>query len=359
MCGISGWFVRENIAWRPDKPFICRLIEGIRMRGIDATGYGTLLDNDEGLYIYKGALLPGKFIEDIKKKEDLPIGRVGLVHTRGANVGSPKNNQNNHPLSYDGVNQSVIVTHNGTIGNLDKAYAALGMKPFAEVDSALIPAALAVLGPKDGMEFLQKESCGSAAFAALFNNGEMILARDTSPLYIAAPQPGVLLWSSEIDPMKEMSEHASEFGLPIWRIWGVADSQYWHWTSDGQVISKGKFRLRPLFAPPDFLRWEKKDWVKKEEPKADFEKVVTEFQKHFNAGAEKKLPMEKGTAIPCNWSGCWKRSVFRVYWNGERWIPLCEKHTNKWEKKGKSLVLSSTHEMGRKIASIAGVYSGL
>lgn len=370
MCGIAGYFVREGVEWRPSKDFICDLITGIQQRGYDATGYGTLLD-DGSMYVYKGPISSWRFLQDFRK-EDHPIGRVGIVHTRGANVGSADNNENNHPLPFEDEGRAVIVVHNGTVGNLDEAYTKLGVKKTAEVDSALIAAALGKKGAAQGLEFLQEKSCGSAAIAALFDNGSLLLARDTSPLYISQPQPGALVWSSEKDPLLKISEVDTEFGFRVANTWGVADSQFWYWNKAGERIAQGKFRLPIMFKPPEFLKFKntgtafetgKSEFDKRAGFKADKKDDTTDGSKrelvlHETRGYEErslptnKLTMEAEHNIPCNWSGCWKRSQYRIKYVNGRWIPLCHPHTQKWEKKGKDLVLSSTHEMARKLTAM-------
>lgn len=332
--------------------------------------------------------MPYKFIEDFKKPLDpngmeVPIGPIGLVHTRAANVGHPDDNSNNHPVIYERGGRVVIATHNGTIGNLDEAYEKLGVEPIAEVDSALIPAALCVLGVEKGMEFLQAESGGSAAFAALLNDGSLVLARDSSPLFIAQPAPGVLLWSSEAEPMKKLSEHANEFGLPMWKIWGVADRQYWHWAADGTTLLKGKFNLPAMKVAPQYRRGtsaataqqysfpatEAKPVALPAPPMTEMAKRACGFQPPHTTvklegdaeehrtrhDPERCLPMEKVHGISCNWAGCFKKALFKIHWSGARWIPLCESHKNKWQKKGHNLILSGTHEMVRKTAQAAGI----
>jgi len=368
VCGISGWLTRGNEPWRPTREFIGDLIEGIQSRGHDATGYGTLEDSGD-IYVVKGPIMPWRFVQNFKKAAEHPIGRVGILHTRGANVGDPEQNCNNHPVIYEEAKKAVMVVHNGTVGNLEKAYEALGIEPAAEVDSALIAAALGKLGAIEGMKFLIKHSGGSGSIAAIFSDGSLLLARDLSPLFIAQPKPGVMLWSSELQPMQKASENDNEFGMPMWRVWGVKDSSYWYWNGAGDLISKGDFRLPAMTKPPEYIK--NKGVTTPFQPGGG----ATELEKHFSAKKstgtdlvkldaapdmaerqkpENKIAMEPEHNVPCNWGGCFKRSVFRVFWKKERWVPLCQTHTNKWQYKGQSIVLSGTHEMARKMVAVAG-----
>ncbi len=313
--------------------------------------------------------MPWRFVQNFKKAAEHPIGRVGILHTRGANVGDPEQNCNNHPVIYEEAKKAVMVVHNGTIGNLEKAYEALGIEPAAEVDSALIAAALGKLGAIEGMKFLIKHSGGSGSIAAIFSDGSLLLARDLSPLFIAQPKPGVMLWSSELQPMQKASENDNEFGMPMWRVWGVKDSSYWYWNGAGDLISKGDFRLPAMTKPPEYIK--NKGVTTPFQPGGG----ATELEKHFSAKKstgtdlvkldaapdmaerqkpENKIAMEPEHNVPCNWGGCFKRSVFRVFWKKERWVPLCQTHTNKWQYKGQSIVLSGTHEMARKMVAVAG-----
>lgn len=379
MCGIGGWFARAGVEWRPSREFICDLIKGVENRGRDATGYGTLQD-DGNLYVYKGPISAWKYTQEFVKDEQHPIGRVGIIHTRGANVGSPDQNENNHPVAYGDENRAVIVVHNGTVGNLDEAYDSLGVERVADVDSALFAAALGKLGPLAGLEFMTKKSCGAAAIAAIFDDGSLVLARDSAPIWIASPREGVLIWSSEAEPLRKLAEEQdNEFGLPFWKVHCLQDSYYRYWDAKGNTMGKGTFRLPTMFKSPTYLR-DKTAATAQQITPAQTPAPMTELQKRMGFIKDKKeaeglkqhdieilkgdasdirnapankFDMEKEYKIPCSWSGCWKKSLYRIHYAGRRWVPLCESHTNKWQKKGHDVVISSQHEMGRKMASVA------
>jgi asparagine synthetase B (glutamine-hydrolysing) len=185
----------EKSQWRPDKKFIKYWFAQIENRGKDATGYATLTDESR-LFYMKGAGTASKFVASIDD-EDVPVGRIGLLHTRSWTVGPPAKNENNHPI----IVGKTVVTHNGGMYNIAEAYKALGVEtPVAEVDSAIIPHALHALGYVKGMEFLVEKVPGIAAIAALLPDKNLLLARDSKPLYIGRLPEGGFMWSSEEEP---------------------------------------------------------------------------------------------------------------------------------------------------------------
>lgn len=195
MCGISGWIMPEGSKWRPDKKFIKYWYEQIESRGKDATGYATLCD-DGRLFYMKNAGTATKFVKDLEE-EDVPVGRIGLMHTRSWTVGPPAKNENNHPI----IVGKTVVTHNGGLVNLAAAYKVLGVEtPVAEVDSAIIPHAIQQLGYQKGIEFLVEHTPGAAAIAALLPNRNLLLAKDSKPLYIGKLPENGFMWSSEDEP---------------------------------------------------------------------------------------------------------------------------------------------------------------
>src|SRR5688572_24131814 len=137
MCGIAGWFAQPGVNWRPTRQMIATMLDDIELRGVDATGYGTLRDNpqpgENKMFIYKGPVRAKEFNEFFLEEKNIPIGRVGLLHTRGASVGEPSVNANNHPIPYKYDNRMVMVVHNGGVGNLDAAYKKMAIEPPAEV----------------------------------------------------------------------------------------------------------------------------------------------------------------------------------------------------------------------------------
>jgi len=369
MCGIAGWLTGPKSKWRPSKELIRDLLIANVMRGRDATGYGTLT-NEGDLFMYKGALTAHEFCEEFMV-EDVPIGRVGILHTRGASVGTPAVNTNNHPLPYENpkTKVGVLVVHNGGIGNLEEAYKALGVDKEAEVDSALIPTALAMKGPIEGLRFLEKNTGGSATFAALFSDGSLLLARESNTLYLGSPAPGVLLWSSTDDVIRKVCT-VSEFGVQLTRTAIPQDRSFIYFRPDG-TTETGSFLLPVSYNSP--ARWERYPYFHSVKPAGP---AVTEERRslppspialgatstamsdtdrlpsHYRESKRSQgavIELSSALNLACFWGGCWKRGRFSVSYGGNFRV-LCERHKKRVVKQGHTIVTPSKEELRKKEA---------
>lgn len=103
--------------------------------------------------------------DDIAKNEDgidygAPVSMA--IHTRGASVGSPDDNNNNHPVLYN----KALVTHNGNVSNHDVIKR--GYDKVPDVDSAALSIAISLSKkPKEDIRptvFKISEMTGGAAF---------------------------------------------------------------------------------------------------------------------------------------------------------------------------------------------------
>ena len=396
ICGIAGWYVRNGVRWRPTQEMLGTMYKGIAARGKDATGYGTLQD-DNSMYVYKGAVEVPDFLTFFKE-QNCPIGQAGLLHTRAATIGDPETNSNNHPVSYEVPGgAAVMVVHNGQLGNLDEAYKALEIEQQAEVDSALIPAVLAIKGPVEGLEFLKEKSCGAAVIGALWDNGTLLLARDARPLYVAQVQEGAMVFASDKDSIADLSIHF-DFGIGFKKIWEVPDSWFSVWSKTGALVASGQgFRLKAMYTPPKFAshgtgftysapynvhhqkmktcEFCKESWWITHDCKTSSVMlsvneagVVITFpiirKSSTNVMPELSVRVNdvpKGINVFCSWAHCGKRSLKTVLLAkpdpiavpvpGQvkgAWYPLCQKHFNKWEAKPDKTVLSVNNEVIRK-----------
>jgi hypothetical protein len=196
MCGLTGWMMPAGSTWRPNKKLIEFWLKGIESRGRQATGYFTLTDEPEPRRFWmKGPVTASEFVTNIQA-DTTPVGRIGLMHTRSATIGTPYVNKNNHPI----VVGRNFVTHNGGFSEYKKVYEKLGItEPVAEVDSAIIPHAFDVLGYKEGLRVISEETAGLAAIVAVLPNLDILMARDGRPLFLARLPEGGRMWSSEPD----------------------------------------------------------------------------------------------------------------------------------------------------------------
>lgn len=187
----------------------------------------------------KNAGPSSKFVEDAEFDE-VPIGRIGLLHTRAWTVGAPSKNANNHPV----IVGKTAVTHNGGLYNIADAYKLLGVTdPVAEVDSAIIPHAIHALGYKNAMSFMVEHVPGTAAIAALLPDKNLLLAKDSKPLYLGKLPDGGFLWSSEDEPCFA----TTSFNMESFNFAKVGRLPEYTWVLvDGrnlQVLDKGDFKL--------------------------------------------------------------------------------------------------------------------
>ena len=262
------------------------------------------------------------------------------------------------------------MTHNGTIGHLEKCYEKLGIVPKAEVDSALIPAVLALRGPTEGLRFLKENSCGQATFAAVYDDGRLLLVRETRPLYIGTPYPGVIMWASEEAPVKKFCT-VNSMGLEFHNVMSAVDSKYALWEPDSEKPRVGDFRLPYLN-----VHIQKKSGGGpvgqgfRHEPENKSNGVqnrgsqVPSGQRGLveSRDALDRRPVLVGKDVKrpiCMWRSCWTRATDRVYLGKphEAWAPCCDPHYRKVTKLRKEFELSPEHERRKKMEKMASVGS--
>ena len=201
MCGIMGICLdgRER-DWDQIRTQMASLITESQVRGIDAAGIYIINKKHETLYLS----FPGIPEEMLTKREYLEImdtistDTVAIIgHTRAATLGSPQNNDNNHPI-YD---HPIIGVHNGVIRNhaiLDKKYGKI-----AEVDSAAI---MAMLRYKVGDKPLTVKTLATSldelsgpfaiAVADVRHSDRLYLARNSNPVSLGIRRKGGIYFAS-------------------------------------------------------------------------------------------------------------------------------------------------------------------
>ena len=141
MCGIAGIQVNKSdhqLTAEVRRELLQKLLIGIEARGKDASGVA-YRDNRGQAFIQKDSIKPSILARDL----DDGNGKwtTAIAHARFATQGSPKNNNNNHPIEVD----SYIGVHNGVIHNDNEIFELLSeskVTRIAEVDTEAVFALL-------------------------------------------------------------------------------------------------------------------------------------------------------------------------------------------------------------------------
>lgn len=192
MCGIGSFqLCKEEQACA--RKLAQNLLRGLQIRGTDASGIAWHDTQTSETFVQKHNCNGGLMASYLDKT----IGRTAIIHTRYATLGSPKNNDNNHPIDVNGV----VGVHNGHITNHNDLFLKVkGYKRKGQVDSE---AAFAYLryGPS-GRSLQDKLSDiqGGAALMWLQTNSEkqyLHVARLTSsPLVYGRTKAGSVICAS-------------------------------------------------------------------------------------------------------------------------------------------------------------------
>lgn len=215
ICGIAGCraFKDEPIT----KHHIQALLLAIEFRGAHATGICTfgksgeisVLKKDEPAWNFLKDTKTDKWIDaELEKKPE-----TVLLHTRHATQGSPRKNENNHPM-FSGVS---AVCHNGMISNDDHLFDSLKLERKAETDSDIIRAIVDEEGiTQKAIRTLGRMS-GSAAISVVHKDypGKLLLARSGNPIVYCVSDSGLMMWAS----VKEALHHAQRLWMEKFGLW--------------------------------------------------------------------------------------------------------------------------------------------
>lgn len=197
MCGIAGFSRNTARTSIPNgRDLAIDLAHAIESRGKDATGFAWQEKGDDENTWYSKR--KGK-ASNVAKLLALPYNGITnlAAHTRYLTLGSADNNDNNHPVTAEGI----TAVHNGRISNHNELIALSGLDRVGAVDSWAIPALLsqqAALGashPKELLELI--EGVASMCWFNMDEPGVMHLARcSTRPLTLGWTKKGDLVFSS-------------------------------------------------------------------------------------------------------------------------------------------------------------------
>ena len=192
MCGIFGYIGKENAV-----PIVVNGLKRLEYRGYDS--WGMAVPNKDRILIYKTV---GK-IGDKKDFDFLPKSNIAIGHTRWATHGGVTD-VNAHPhLSSDG---SFALAQNGIVENsviIKKELLSKGYKFHSQTDTEVIVRLIEDKYKKseDFYEAVRESflSLGGRNTIIVLNNetGEIIAARNGSPLVIGLKGKGDIIFSSD------------------------------------------------------------------------------------------------------------------------------------------------------------------
>lgn len=242
MCGIAGFSRKFPSSIADGRKLGRELAYAIESRGQDATGFGWFAGETP---MYWKA--PGSAYTQARLAP-LPLHlRTLIVHTRAATLGSPKVNDNNHPVVAPGI----VLVHNGMIYNDDDLIDSVGHVRVGEVDSEALAALLSLGARELGAEHpvdLLTEVEGSAAIAWLDSDGpeHLHLARlSERPLAIGYTRRGDLLFASTPVALKRC---ATFLKVELRSVETIPEGTYLEVTG-GKVIDRRRFKVRKYIAP--------------------------------------------------------------------------------------------------------------
>jgi asparagine synthetase B (glutamine-hydrolysing) len=186
MCGIGG-FSLSNKSKLNARTLSNALLAELDVRGGEASGYA--VQTKDSTIVFKKNVAGAK----LNLKRMPKNARVGILHTRLATHGSPKDNANNHPVM--SPDQSISLVHNGVIYNHKLVRTELQTK-LPEVDSSVIPAILEKYG-RDITQLSMLDGDASVAWLDDNDKGTLRVARIShSPLTIAQLKDGSFVFAS-------------------------------------------------------------------------------------------------------------------------------------------------------------------
>ncbi len=212
MCGIFGLALdgHARLSNKEVTKLINQLFVLSESRGKEASG---LALRDDAIEIYKQAISASEMIQSKPYKalinrhfnpaktrtEGHPVAFIG--HSRLVTNGNQSDNQNNQPVSYEGL----VGIHNGIISNVDELWASHPeLKRGSKLDSEVILALTnkyyqASQSLFTALAQVYREIEGAASIATLFNDEDaLLLASNTGSLYYAlSPEKHLLLFASE------------------------------------------------------------------------------------------------------------------------------------------------------------------
>src|SRR6266568_775461 len=193
MCGIIGYLGERSAA-----PIIMESLKRLEYRGYDSAGVAIFNEADGQTSVVKSAAKVDTLVERLT--EEMPVGRLGIGHTRWATHGRPTV-INAHP--HTDCHKQIMVIHNGIIENFAKLRGAYAMVIFSQRDPELLIGARLnaplVVGIGDKEWFVASDITAVIPYTKkvlLLGEGEMVsvtkLGPEVSTIGGAAVKPKVI-----------------------------------------------------------------------------------------------------------------------------------------------------------------------
>ena len=201
MCGIAGFCLNPKHKSNTSD-IASQMLLDIEHRGQHATGAAWINPKSGSRVITKAPIAASQFIGTKAGRKVCQGANTAILHTRWATQGSPKINDNNHPIPRG----KIVVTHNGHISNDKALFKQLKVDRVAQVDSEAV-AALIAFAASHPTEYLPQIR-GTAALAWITaGEGNILhLARvSSSPLWIGQTSKGSLVYGSTQETIENAS----------------------------------------------------------------------------------------------------------------------------------------------------------
>ncbi|MBQ3433956.1 MAG: glutamine--fructose-6-phosphate transaminase (isomerizing) [Selenomonadaceae bacterium] len=304
MCGIVGYIGDKKAA-----PILLDGLTKLEYRGYDSAGIA--VDCGDEIFIEKSV---GRLdaLKD-KLRNNLPVGTVGIGHTRWATHGRPSDS-NAHP--HTDCHGDFVVVHNGIIENylpLKEELIARGHKFTSETDTEVIAHLLEEVYQGDFVaavrEVLSKiEGSYSLAFMAKAHPDILLCAKQDNPLivglgkgenFIASDIPAIINHTRDTYILNdgELALVKKDSVLVMNRQGGIVVKKIFHVTWNAEAAEKGgyeHFMLKEINEQPKAVR----DTMSKRIAKDGASIVLDElnWDKSFLDGIDKIYIVACGTA---------------------------------------------------------------
>ena len=207
MCGIAGFYRQGNKKLTPDD--VRQLLVTLQQRGTDATGMAWKIGNE--VKVIKAPLKAEEFVnlpQFSQSVNEVCDAQWALFHTRQATHGSPKEDNNNHPI----VNSKGLIIHNGMVSIAEEFTDAQGQTDTEQMLLCL---------QKYGFKGIARVY-GSLAIAYVdFSRPDRFyLYAHTSPIAYSRSD-NLFLFASTVNILKSVYQGVGFFVLPHNRVFRV------------------------------------------------------------------------------------------------------------------------------------------